>query len=99
MDMMTAAFLSIAIVTISVTTIMAVIGSVARKKLGSPTARARKRPEFRQQATRITGIPHSARRVHPQYLPALARARILRGRATYPGMTTRRRRDLREHSV
>jgi hypothetical protein len=94
MDMMTAAFLSIAIVTISVTTIMAVIGSVARKKLGSPTARARKRPEFRQQATRITGIPHSARRVHPQYLPALARARLLRAQTPYLAITTPRRRQI-----
>jgi hypothetical protein len=97
MDMMTAAFLSIAITTLSVTTITAAVSACARARLGSLTTRsirARTRPEFRRQATRVARTPHSARLIRPQYLPALARARLLRAQTPYLAITTPRRRQI-----
>jgi hypothetical protein len=100
MDMMTAAFLSIAIVTVSVTIIMAAVGAVARRKLATaPATPARTPRHFRQQATRVAGMPLSARRLHAQHLPTLQRARILRARTTCPEFTRSRRREWRQHSV
>lgn len=94
MDMMTSAFLSIAITTLSVTVITSGIEAVARWKFRRPVARKRTRPEFRRQATRIAEIPGSSRRIQAQYLPELARARILRARTAYLGITTSRRRQV-----
>lgn len=94
MDMMTAGFLSIALITISVTTIMAAISEEARARLSSPTPRARPRPEPRRQATPVARIPHSARRIGPQYRAALARARIIRAQTAYLAITTARRRQV-----
>ena len=95
MDMMTAAFVSIAITTMSVSVLTTAVGAVARARLKRRTSRKRIRPEFRRQATRAVGIPCSARRVHPQYLRVLQRARIVRGRAQRLTMTTSRRRYFR----
>lgn len=96
---MTAAFLSIAITTLSVTTISAAIGTVARARLrfGSSTTRstqARTSRQFRRQATPVYRIPHSARRIGPQYRGALARARIVRAQTAYLAITTARRRQI-----
>lgn len=91
MDMMTAAFVSIAITTLSVSVLTAAIGAVARARLKRRASRKRARPVFRRQATRVVGTRCSARRVHPQYLPILQRARIVRGRTAYlRDMTARR---------
>lgn len=98
MDMMSAAFLSIAITTISVTTLMAGLDAIARAKLARRVPSKRKRGEFRRQATpRVVGFPQAARRVPPQFLPALQRARMMRGRMAYLAVTAPQRRRLREH--
>ena len=99
MDMMTAAFISIAITTLSVTVITTAIEAAARWKFRRPAAQKRTRPEFRRQATRITGIAGSSRRIQTQYLPELARARILRARMAYLGITTPRRRQIGRASL
>ena len=95
MDMMTAAFVSIAITTMSVSVITTAVGAVARAGWGRRKSRKRGRAEYRRQATRVVGVHCSARRVHPQYLPVLQRARILRGRAQRLVVGTARRRRFR----
>jgi hypothetical protein len=99
MDMMTAAFVSIVITTLSVSVLTAAVGAVARARLALRKSRKRPRREFRRQATPLAGMPLAARRVHPQYLPVLQRARILRGRAAYARVRTARRHRMREHLV
>ncbi len=91
MDMMTAAFLSIAITTVSVTVVMAGLDAVAHWKFRRRVLPKRARPEFRRQATRVVGISAVSQRS----LPALLRARILRARRAYRGMTVLRRREMR----
>ena len=95
MDMMTAAFVSIAITTLSVSVLTAAVGAVARARLKRRMSRKRPRREFRRQATQAVGISYAARRVHPQYLPVLQRARILRGRAQRIETVTSRRRHFK----
>jgi hypothetical protein len=92
MDLMTAAFLCMAITTVGVTLLMAVRGVVARAKSRHGTSRKHPRPEFREQATRVAGVPHSGRRIRPQQRPAAARARTFRGRTTYVVVATTQRR-------
>ena len=87
---MTAAFLSIAITTVSVTVIMAGLDAVAHWKFRRRVMPKRDRPEFRRQATRVVGISAASRRS----LPALLRARILRARSVYRGITVLRRREM-----
>ena len=95
MDLMTAAFLSIAITTLAVTLLTAAAGVVARAKSRRQTGRKRPRPEFRGQATRVVGVPHSAKRAHPQRLPATSRTRTARGRTTYVVVAATQRRGMR----
>src|SRR5579864_3017427 len=95
MDMMTAAFLSIAITTVSVTVIMAALDMVAHLKFRRRVAPKRGRPEFRRQATWVVGHSPSPAQIPPQSLAALVRARILRARRAYRGMTVLRRREIR----
>ena len=99
MDMMTAAFLSIVITTLSVSVLMAALDAVARWKFRRRASRKHIRPELRRQATRIAGLPHSSRRIQPQYLPELARAQIFRARTAYLGITAPRRRPIGRPSL
>ena len=91
---MTAAFLSIAITTVSVTVIMAGLDAVAHWKFRRRVMPKRARPEFRRQATRVVGISAAAPRIQPWSLSAQVRARILRARSVYRGITVLRRREM-----
>jgi hypothetical protein len=95
MDTMTSAFLTIAATTMSVTILTALIGAVARARVRRRTTRARTGPKHRRQATRVAGILYSDSRIHPEYLPGLARARILRAQAQRMAIATSRRRPFR----
>jgi len=99
MDMMTAAFLSIVITTLSVTVLTAALGAVARMRVRRRITRKRVRPQHRRQATRVAGILYSDRRIHPEYLPGLARARILRAQAQRMALARSRRRHPRQASA
>jgi hypothetical protein len=94
MDMMTAAFLSIAITTVSVTVVMAGLDAVAHWKFRRRVTPKRARPELRRQATRVVGISASSPLIQPWSLPARVRARILRARSAYRGITAFRRRAM-----
>lgn len=48
----------------------------------------------RRRARRRSGIRRSVGLIRPQYLPALARARILRTQISYLGIATRRGRQM-----
>jgi hypothetical protein len=85
--MIMAAILSIVIVT----TVAVALGPQAWTDTDTPAARLTPEatsPERRRRVTRRSGIRHSARTVRPQYLPALARARILRSQVSYLEITT-----------
>jgi hypothetical protein len=92
MDMMTAGFVSIAITTVSVSVLVEVIGAVARLRLRRRTALPRARPQHRRHAPRVAGILYSGRRIHPEYLPALVRARIFRAQVHRVAVAMARRR-------
>ena len=98
MNMMTIAFLAIAAITVIVTTISAAINIVARTRLDSPTTRAipaTVSTRVRRHATRVAGISRPIRLIRPQYLPALARARILRLQTSHLAITAPRRHQIR----
>jgi hypothetical protein len=92
MDMMTAAFVTIVVTTVSVSVLMEVIGAVARWRLRRRTALARARPQHRGRERRVSGILYSGRRIHPEYLPALVRARIFRAQVHRVAVAMARRR-------
>ena len=81
MNMMTAETLSIATITVAVITIITAITAAGRKgwkalRAGQP--RQSRYVGYRRQPMRGAGIAPPATPIRPQYLPALARAQILR---------------------
>jgi hypothetical protein len=80
--MITAAIVSIVILT----TITVTLGAQVRTEMSGATAGSTllvSSPRVRRRAGRIARPAHPVGLVHPQYLPALARARILQ--AQMPG--------------
>jgi len=81
MSLMAAEILSVATLTVAVITLIAALTAAARKgwkalRAGQP--RQSRYVRYRRQATRVAGIAHPATLIRAQYLPALARARMLR---------------------
>ena len=99
MSMMPEAMFAIATISMAVTTIAAAMGATVRTDLDRPIARetptvvSTRTP---QEATRISGISRPIKPIGPQYLPALARARILRLQTSHLAVTTPRRRQVRQ---
>jgi hypothetical protein len=78
MNIMTAAILAI---TAIILTITAAISAAARAASESPETKAvplETQPRVRRRAMRNTGVSRPIALIRPQYLPALARSRILR---------------------
>jgi hypothetical protein len=98
MNMMTTAFVAIATITVIATTIAAAINAAARMGVDRPTTRAipaTVSTRARRQATRGARVSRPIRLIRPQYLPALARARILRLQTSHLAVATPRRHQVR----
>jgi len=94
MNMLTAASLVFAALTVVVTAITTARSATARTNLDRPIPRAipaAVATRIRRQAMRASRVSRPIRRVRPQYLPALARARILRLQTSHLAITTPRR--------
>jgi hypothetical protein len=94
MSMLTAAIPAIATITVIVTRITAALSATPRTDQDHSTTRAIPTPvstRARRQPTRSRPV----RAIRPQYLPALARARILRLQTSHLALTTTRRHQLR----
>ena len=68
-----------------ITTIAAAFSTAARayRKILEDSPPPRAAPRARRRAPRATGIARQTSRVRPEYLPALARSRILRMRGLH----------------
>ena len=81
MNMMTAAILGITAITAIILTIAAAVSAAARAASESPATQVvplATPPRIRRRAIRNSGISRPIALIRPQYLPALARSRILR---------------------
>jgi hypothetical protein len=81
MNMMTAAILGITAITAIILTISAAVSAAARAAAGSPATQVvpvATPPRVRRRAMRNSGVSRPIALIRPQYLPALARSRILR---------------------
>ena len=81
MNVMTAAILAITAITAIILTITAAISAAARAAAESPETKAvpvATQPRVRRRALRNTAVSRPIALIRPQYLPALARSRILR---------------------
>jgi hypothetical protein len=81
MNMMTAAFLGITAITVIILTIAAAVSAAARAASESPEIQSvpvATQPRVRRRAMRNSGVSRPIAPIRPQYLPALARSRILR---------------------
>jgi hypothetical protein len=81
MNMMTAAILGIAAVTAIIITITAAVSAAARAASESPAPQVvpvATPPRIRRRAMRNSTVSRPIGLIRPQYLPALARSRILR---------------------
>jgi hypothetical protein len=95
MNMMTAAILAITAMAAVITTIMAAVSAAAWAALKGPATRVipvAAPPTIRRRAKRDSRIPRPIGLIRPQYLPALARSRILRPRMLHLSSTTPHRR-------
>jgi hypothetical protein len=99
MNMMPEAMFAIATLSMAVTTIAAAMGATVRTDLDRPIARET-RPvvstRARRQATQISAVSRPIKPIGLQYLPALARARILRLQTSHLTVATPRRRQVRQ---
>jgi hypothetical protein len=83
MNMMTAAILGITAITAIILTIAAAVRAAARaasERLAAQGVTAATPPRVRRRATRNSLVARPIALIRPQYLPALARSRILRVR-------------------
>jgi hypothetical protein len=81
MNMMTAAILGITALTAIILTITAAVSAAARAVSENPTTQevpVATPPRIRRRALRNSGVSRPIGLIRPQYLPALARSRILR---------------------
>ena len=98
MHTMPEAMFAIAVITMTITTIAAAISATVRTDLDRPIPSATPTvvsTRMRRQATRGSGTSRPVRLIGPQYLPALARARIFRLQTSHLTVTTPRRRQIR----
>lgn len=80
-NVMTAAILGITAITAIILTIAAAVSTAARAASGSPENKSvpvATQPRVRRRAMRNSGVSRPIALIRPQYLPALARSRILR---------------------
>jgi hypothetical protein len=83
MNMMTAAILTSTALTAIITTITAAVSAATRAALQSQATRVipvSAPSKLRRHAVRRSGVSRPMGLIRPQYLPALARSRILRPR-------------------
>ena len=91
MSMMRIAIRAVTVTKVIVTTITALVSTVARKGTQSPTIPtlpAAASPELRRRGMRIPARPRPMGLIRPQYLPELTRARSLRLRVVPRPMAT-----------
>jgi hypothetical protein len=86
--MIMAAILSIVIVTTVTVAIGLQTGAGSNDSAAARLSPEAASPKRRRRAARRSGIRHSVGSVRPQYLPALARARVLRSQVSSSGITT-----------
>ena len=81
MNVMTAAILGITAITAIILTIAAAVSAAARAAAESPETKSvpvATPPRIRRRAMRNSAVSRPIALIRPQYLPALARSRILR---------------------